>query len=183
MRVSRIAAGGAGDFPPPCDVAGDVRPPPAPPVSRPLPHYIAFPGTDFKAAHRARLAATERRLSRVQGRVNLGPLGVVDVAGMPLITATVMIAFVDGFNPCSIWVLTVLLAMILGSRSRMHVAAVNSFVRETACGSGSVALHLFNGAVRVKQPTGRVITVTSQGDLFPDCGPGLTHGLTRRRRL
>lgn len=46
----------------------------------------------------------------------------------------------------------------------VYVAGVESFVRETACGSGSVALHLFNGTSRVKQPTGQFITVTKHVD-------------------
>ena len=65
--------------------------------------------------------------------LDLGPLGAVDVAAQPMVAATVMIAFVDGFNPCSLWVLTVLLAMILHTRSRMRIAAVGAtFLTVTA---------------------------------------------------
>lgn len=41
----------------------------------------------------------------------------------------------------------------------VYVAAVDSYVPETACGSGSVAFSLFTGQSRVRQPTGQVITV------------------------
>ena len=41
----------------------------------------------------------------------------------------------------------------------VYVAAVDSYVPETACGSGSVAFSLFNGQDRVRQPTGQFITV------------------------
>ncbi|PTN32233.1 hypothetical protein [Desulfonatronum sp. SC1] len=41
----------------------------------------------------------------------------------------------------------------------VYVAAVDSFVPETACGSGSVAFSLFTGQDRVRQPTGQFITV------------------------
>lgn len=56
--------------------------------------------------------------------LSLGPLGTIDLAAQSLLVATVLIAFVDGFNPCSLWVLTVLLAMVLGTRSRMRLAAI-----------------------------------------------------------
>lgn len=56
--------------------------------------------------------------------LDLGPLGDLDVGGRSMAAATALIAFVDGFNPCSLWVLSVLLAMILGTRSRSRIAAV-----------------------------------------------------------
>lgn len=66
-------------------------------------------------------------------RLDLGPLGSVELSGQPMLAATMLIAFVDGFNPCSLWVLTVLLAMILGTRSRPRIAAVGlTFLTVTA---------------------------------------------------
>ncbi|MGM1053393.1 MAG: thioredoxin [Pseudomonadota bacterium] len=66
-------------------------------------------------------------------RLDLGPLGRIDLAGESMLFATLLIAFVDGFNPCSLWVLTVLLAMILGSGSRSRTAAVGgTFLLVTA---------------------------------------------------
>lgn len=59
-------------------------------------------------------------------RLDLGPLGRIDLAGQSMLFATLLIAFVDGFNPCSIWVLSVLLAMILGTGSRARIAAVGA---------------------------------------------------------
>ncbi len=56
--------------------------------------------------------------------LSLGPLGTVDLAAQPMLAATALIGFVDGFNPCSLWVLTVLLAMVLHSGSRGRIAAV-----------------------------------------------------------
>lgn len=48
-------------------------------------------------------------------------LGTIDLTRQPLIFTTLLISFVDGFNPCSLWVLTLLLGMVLrsGSRKRM----------------------------------------------------------------
>lgn len=51
-------------------------------------------------------------------------LGEIDVAARSALAATALIAFIDGFNPCSLWVLTVLLALVLHTGSRMRVAAI-----------------------------------------------------------
>jgi cytochrome c biogenesis protein CcdA/glutaredoxin len=51
-------------------------------------------------------------------------VGTVDVAGSSLLVSTVLIAFVDGFNPCSLWVLTILLALVLNMGSRRRLLAV-----------------------------------------------------------
>ena len=52
-------------------------------------------------------------------------LGEIDAAARSAAGATVLIALIDGFNPCSLWVLTVLLAMVLNAgASRGRVALV-----------------------------------------------------------
>ena len=82
------------------------------------------------------------------GVLDLGPLGSIDLAGRSLFAATVLISFVDGFNPCSVWVLTVLLAMILSSRSRMRIAAVGlTFLAVTAAIYGLFIVGLFTTLV------------------------------------
>ena len=43
---------------------------------------------------------------------------------MGLFLSTVLIAFVDGFNPCSIWVLSMLLAITLHTGSRKKVLVI-----------------------------------------------------------
>lgn len=45
-------------------------------------------------------------------------LGRVDLAQQSLVVTTLLIAAVDGFNPCSLWVLTILLALALRTGSR-----------------------------------------------------------------
>ncbi|WP_089680682.1 hypothetical protein [Halomonas shengliensis] len=77
-------------------------------------------------------------------RLDLGPLGRLDLAEQPMLVGTLLIAFVDGFNPCSLWVLTVLLAMILGSGSRARTAAVGgTFLLVTATLYGLFIAGLF----------------------------------------
>lgn len=51
-------------------------------------------------------------------------LGVVDLAGQSLTVATLLIGFADGFNPCSLWALTMLLAITLHTGSRRKVALI-----------------------------------------------------------
>jgi thiol-disulfide isomerase/thioredoxin len=53
--------------------------------------------------------------------LNLPLLGPVDLATQSLALSTALIAFVDGFNPCSLWVLSVLLALTLHTGSRKKV--------------------------------------------------------------
>jgi thiol-disulfide isomerase/thioredoxin len=48
-------------------------------------------------------------------------LGQVDLGTQSLVLSTALIAFVDGFNPCSLWVLSVLLALTLHTGSRKKV--------------------------------------------------------------
>lgn len=58
--------------------------------------------------------------------VDLPLVGTVDLSGAPLLASTLLIGFADGVNPCSLWVLAVLLAIVLHSGSRGRVAVVGS---------------------------------------------------------
>jgi thiol-disulfide isomerase/thioredoxin len=51
-------------------------------------------------------------------------LGKIDLATQSLAVSTALIAFVDGFNPCSMWVLSVLLALTLHTGSRRKVLII-----------------------------------------------------------
>lgn len=51
-------------------------------------------------------------------------IGSVDLATQSLALSTALIAFVDGFNPCSLWVLSVLLALTLHTGSRKKVLII-----------------------------------------------------------
>jgi thiol-disulfide isomerase/thioredoxin len=57
--------------------------------------------------------------------INIPLIGEVGLSGRSAIGTTALIALVDGFNPCSLWVLTVLLAMVINAgASRGRVALV-----------------------------------------------------------
>lgn len=58
--------------------------------------------------------------------VEVPGLGAVDVGASSLVVSTLVIGFVDGVNPCSLWVLSVLLAIVLHSGSRGRVLLVGS---------------------------------------------------------
>ncbi|MBE0687921.1 MAG: thioredoxin family protein, partial [Anaerolineaceae bacterium] len=57
-------------------------------------------------------------------KINIPLIGEVDLNNQPLFIATLLIAFVDGVNPCSIWVLTMLIALTLHTGSRKRVALI-----------------------------------------------------------
>jgi thiol-disulfide isomerase/thioredoxin len=44
-------------------------------------------------------------------KITLPLIGTVDLASQSLFVGTLLIAFIDGFNPCSLWVLSMLLAI------------------------------------------------------------------------
>lgn len=81
--------------------------------------------------------AGEQAPSPVEGEgagtaVDVPLVGRHELAGDSLVWATALIAFADGFNPCSLWVLTVLLAMVLRTGSRGRLALIGGSYLVTA---------------------------------------------------
>lgn len=58
--------------------------------------------------------------------VDVPLLGSVDVGDQSLLVATVLIGLLDGVNPCSLWVLSLLLALVVHTGSRRRVFAVGA---------------------------------------------------------
>lgn len=72
--------------------------------------------------------------------VDVPLLGELDLVGTSLLASTLAIGFVDGVNPCSLWVLSLLLAMVLNRGSRGRVLLVGTvFLTVTA---GMYALYM-----------------------------------------
>jgi cytochrome c biogenesis protein CcdA/thiol-disulfide isomerase/thioredoxin len=69
-------------------------------------------------------ALTAAAPAEASGATVLPWIGAIDLASQPLAISTALIAFVDGFNPCSVWVLTMLLALTLHTGSRKKVFIV-----------------------------------------------------------
>lgn len=53
-------------------------------------------------------------------------IGAVDLGAQSLILSTALIAFIDGFNPCSLWVLSMLLALTIHTGSRRKVFIIGA---------------------------------------------------------
>lgn len=80
-----------------------------------------------------------------RGRLTLPLIGSVDLALQPLVLSTLLIAFVDGFNPCSLWVLSILLALVVHTGSRKRVLSVGlTFLIVTAAVYGLFMVGIFN---------------------------------------
>jgi thiol-disulfide isomerase/thioredoxin len=56
--------------------------------------------------------------------INIPFIGRVNLDQQSLLMSTVLIAFVDGVNPCSVWVLTMLLALVIHTGSRKKILLI-----------------------------------------------------------
>lgn len=76
--------------------------------------------------------------------VKLPLFGEIDLSSKSLFLSTLLIAFVDGFNPCSIWILSMLLALTLHTGSRKKVLFIGLiFISVTAAIYGLFITGLF----------------------------------------
>jgi thiol-disulfide isomerase/thioredoxin len=76
--------------------------------------------------------------------ITLPLIGTVDLSTQSLAVSTLLIALVDGFNPCSVWVLTMLLALTLHTGSRRKVILIGLiFLTVTAAIYGLFITGLF----------------------------------------
>lgn len=73
-------------------------------------------------------------------QVDVPLLGTVNLDDQNLLVSTLIIGFVDGVNPCSLWVISVLLTIVVRTASRRRVMAIGStFLLVTA---GMYALYI-----------------------------------------
>jgi glutaredoxin len=56
--------------------------------------------------------------------INIPLIGRIDLDQQSLLVSTLLIAFVDGVNPCSVWVLTMLLALVIHTGSRRKIILI-----------------------------------------------------------
>lgn len=80
---------------------------------------VIFPAQPTPAASQPTVAAQPQAET-----LTLPLIGSVDLSRQSLAVSTALIAFVDGFNPCSVWVLTMLLALTLHTGSRRKVVII-----------------------------------------------------------
>jgi thiol-disulfide isomerase/thioredoxin len=122
---------GAGIVP----AAARPRRPPVAPARPPQPPAAA---ATPEAAQGAEPAAADA------SAIHLPVIGSISLGARSLPFSTAMIAFVDGFNPCSLWVLSILLALVLHTGSRRKIALVGStFLVVTAAVYGLFIAGLF----------------------------------------
>ena len=77
--------------------------------------------------------------------IDIPLLGTLDLSVQPLLLSTAIIAFVDGFNPCSLWLLTILIALVLHSGSRQRIVVVGlAFLFTTALIYGLFIVGVFS---------------------------------------
>jgi len=88
-----------------------VVPPPAATAARVGP--VATPGAHAGSAPGA-----------IDTELAVPLVGSVDLATMSLVLSTALIGLVDGVNPCSLWVLALLLGVVLGTGSRRRVMLI-----------------------------------------------------------
>ncbi len=125
------------------DLGAGVIKPPVPPESTatsfpsetPLPtraisetHLLATPAilpTVPTSKPEEKVIGTTSRLDKTN-QIDIPILGNVNLDSQSTIVSTVLIALVDGFNPCSLWVLCMLLALTLhtGSRKKVFIIGV-----------------------------------------------------------
>ncbi|MDW7729289.1 MAG: hypothetical protein SCJ94_04695 [Bacillota bacterium] len=80
-----------------------------------------------------------------QSVINLPLVGEINLVDTPILLTTVIIAFLDGFNPCSFFVLTFLLAIIVHSASRKRIFLVGiTFLLVTSLVYGLFILGVLN---------------------------------------
>ncbi|PKQ25562.1 MAG: hypothetical protein CVT64_09075 [Actinobacteria bacterium HGW-Actinobacteria-4] len=58
--------------------------------------------------------------------IDVPVFGAVDLGGQSLLVSTLLIGFVDGINPCSLWVITILLVIVVRTGSRRRVIAIGT---------------------------------------------------------
>lgn len=93
-------------------------------------------------------------------------LGTIDLSSQSLLVSTLLISFVDGFNPCSVWVLTMLLALTLHTGSRKKVLFIGIiFLTVTAAIYGLFITGLFS-MFKVVSMVGWIQIVVSLVALF-----------------
>lgn len=97
-------------------IPGIPTPAPTSPAGQPV--------SSTAAASQAALPPVAAAAQTQANQLTLPWLGAIDLAAQSLAVSTALIAFVDGFNPCSVWVLSMLLALTLNTGSRRKVFLV-----------------------------------------------------------
>jgi hypothetical protein len=83
---------------------------------------IGYRGAPTEEAIRARLAGAEARTET--DAVDTGAFGVLKASRLGLPLFTVALGLIDGFNPCAMWLLLFVLALLVNLRDRARMALI-----------------------------------------------------------
>ncbi len=89
--------------------------------------------------------STPSGATRKEKTIEVPFLGRVDLSSTSAFLSTAVISFVDGFNPCSLWVLTFLLGLLIYTQSRKKIILVGlTFLATTATAYSLFILGVFS---------------------------------------
>ncbi len=94
-------------------------------------------------------------------RIDVPLVGEVGLADKSLVVSTLIIGFVDGVNPCSLWVISVLLAIVVRTGSRGRVVAVGSTFLVVTAGMYAVYMAGIYSAMTVMAHLGAIQAVVA----------------------
>lgn len=93
-------------------------------------------------------------------------IGKIDLAGKSLFVSTILISFVDGFNPCSVWVLTMLLALTLHTGSRRKVLIIGLIFLTVTAGIYALFIAGLFATLNIARFTGWIQVIVALVALF-----------------
>ena len=100
----------------------DATPTPVPPTPTPTPTPLPTPTSAPVTEPEEPSGPPEDPGAETQEDLLRLPLiGTIDLGAQSVVVSTAIIAFVDGFNPCSLWVLSILISLTLRTGSRKKV--------------------------------------------------------------
>jgi len=94
-------------------------------------------------------------------RIDVPLVGEVGLADKSLVVSTLIIGFVDGVNPCSLWVISVLLAIVVRTGSRGRVVAVGTTFLVVTAGMYAVYMAGIYSAMTVMAHLGVIQAVVA----------------------
>ena len=143
--IERYLAAGGADYP---NLPGkaNLQPTDAPRPTTAQPQTTATATPAAVAQYSAPAAPAQPKVPALeQHLLDLPVLGQVDLDRYSLAISTAIIGVVDGFNPCSLWVISLLLALVINTGSRKKTLAVGLTYLLVAAGLyGLIILGLFS---------------------------------------
>ena len=90
----------------------------------PRPISTAFPSTDIEKS---------TSVNNLPEQINLPIFGKINVRGLSLPVLTIVVAAMDGFNPCAMWTLLFLISLLLGMKDKKRMFILGSaFIASSA---------------------------------------------------